>query len=221
MREKDFELIRSCSTKQQLEYVLYDYLMEEDLIGSSLSSIIKILKELKLNDIARTLYIVPITQIFRKSNDIDRISISFNIKDKDFIKDIYDKVFESYTNVLNQTKQLSNELDVKNSLEMCILYSYLLYGGYYSQNGTHSYKIEDRVMIPGMFFHEIFKGRGVCLNYSDMLCDLLNVKGYNAAILGNKVNDCKDVGYRIPIERGFIKPTLLSRIKIATSLSSY
>ena len=99
-----------------------------------------------------------------------------------------ERYLEYYQNILNKIKKLSEELVLGNSLEICILFTYLLYNGYLSSNGTNVFQSKDRVNVGGLFFVDVAKGNGVCLNYSEYLKDLLITCGYSAANIVNSVH---------------------------------
>lgn len=155
--------------------------------------------------------------IIENDQDIDfqelsKIFISANLlKSNNVILEMnlenYKKHVEEYEVVLKNIIDLSNNLGFSTSLELCILYSYLLWSGYLSTDKTHTYKIEDRMNIQGLYSFDILKGSGVCLNYADMLCDLLSLAGYENNLLLNKMTDTIIKGY-VPetIERNIVKP---------------
>lgn len=81
---------------------------------------------------------------------------------------------ETYKEILLKTKLLANELNLNNSLELSILYTYLLWNGYFSKDKKLMHKNKGRIVIPGMYAQDIMSGIGTCLNFSDMLTDFLN-----------------------------------------------
>lgn len=67
-------------------------------------------------------------------------------------------------------------------------------------------------MLPGHFAFDIFNGGGVCLNYSDMLTDILIVARYEEATILNKMNDSVKVNYRPELKREVSKVKFYSKI---------
>lgn len=79
---------------------------------------------------------------------------------------------EYYNQVLEKTVKLALELNLTKSLEYANLFTYLLWNGYFSLDKKFAFKIEDRLLSEGMYFLDIFKGNGVCLNISEDNMDL-------------------------------------------------
>ena len=105
-----------------------------------------------------------------------------------------------YKSLLNKMSSLSKELALSNSLELSILFSYLLWNGYLSRNRKHEYKeIEHDIL--GLLFIEIVNGDGVCRNYSEMLKDFLKYNGYNSIMLANYFDYNTNVEYKMDIDR--------------------
>lgn len=100
-------------------------------------------------------------------------------------------ISENYNRILQNTVLLADHFNFDSSIELSILYSYLLWNGYYSANRCHIYDSENRASLSSLYALDVMSGRGVCLNYSDMLTDILNVAGYEAAILVNRATDIK------------------------------
>lgn len=118
--------------------------------------------------------------------------------------DGFDVINKNYIEILQKTKKLAQELNLKNSLEIANLYTYLLWNGYFSRNKSLVYKSDDRLMVDGYYSLDIMNGYGVCLNFSDMLTDLINQCDYSAAILINKLGKPKRE-YMPKIERPMTK----------------
>jgi len=95
---------------------------------------------------------------------------------------------EIYKEILLSTKKLANELNLTNSLELCVLYTYLLWNGYFSKDKTLMHKNSGRIVIPGMYAQDIMSGIGTCLNFSDMLTDFLNEFNLDSATLISILN---------------------------------
>lgn len=202
-----------CQNKQQLEFFLFDFSVRnnlDDFILTILSDRLKTTKDLK--SITKTLRLVPIYRLYNSITDSEKIKkMGLNIELTE-IDDILNKMNLSYKKILDSTCILASELSISNSLELSILFSYLLYNGYYSKTGEHKYKLEDRSIIPGFFSYDIFNGNGVCLNYSTMLSDILRNNGYKATIIVNKVHDVDKPEYKMKIARGIVDPKINTKI---------
>lgn len=129
----------------------------------------------------------------------------------------YSKIMYDYNILLEKMSSLSKELNIANSLELNIFFSYLLWNGYLSKDREYNFKKEDKDKIMGLFFLDIMDGFGVCLDNSEMLKDFLNLNGYPSAVLQN-FYDGKNlkVNYEVDIERKTItdstKKKLIERI---------
>lgn len=112
---------------------------------------------------------------------IEQLENTYNLKTQ------YKISIESYNNLLNRYKILSKELKINSALELSIMISYLLWNGYFSITKEHKYSMKDRLYLTPLPF-DIFKGRGVCLEYSIFLRDFLLKCNKEAAIIGCKIS---------------------------------
>lgn len=102
------------------------------------------------------------------------------------------EILSYYKKVLETAKKLALELKLDNTLELCNLYTYLLWNGYFSKDKKLTYKVEDRINIYSSYSSDIMNGFGVCLNFSDMLTDFINEFDYSASTLVNYMDkSCK------------------------------
>ena len=115
------------------------------------------------------------------------------------------KTIKNYSEILNKYAKLANDLGLEDSLEICILFTYLLWNGYFSVTKTHAYNDNNLASIEGAFAFDIMTGKGVCLNFSTMLRDFLLECGYNASNLINVDDKESKINYRIPVKRKYIK----------------
>lgn len=98
------------------------------------------------------------------------------------VSQLYKNSLASYKNILLSYKALAEELGISDSLDLAVMFSYLLWNGEFSVTGEHQYSFRDELLLPGMPF-EVFKGSGICLNYSAFLRDFLVTNGIKAAAL--------------------------------------
>lgn len=126
----------------------------------------------------------------------------------------YSEIMYHYNNLLHKMSLLAKELNIKNSLELSILFSYLLWNGYLSKNRKYEFNSKELKRINGLFFADIMDGRGVCLNHSDMLKDFLNTNKYRSIALLNHLNFPKELNYKINISRVFAdeEPNFIKKI---------
>lgn len=174
------------------KYLIFSLSLEaKDL--DECEKIIKLLDEEKYYKYTKQLFLGQTSKMLETSR----------IKMKNFFEDSQ----YNYRNILNKFKILVKELKLTNSLEISILYTYLMWNGYFSKEKIFNYQIEKRALIEGMYSYDIMNGNGVCLNFSDMLKDILIECGYNSSILINKVEKQKELKkFYIPeINRSVIK----------------
>lgn len=118
-------------------------------------------------------------------------------------RDVYKKSLISYQNILNKYKELAEYLNIESSLELSHFFSYLLWNGYFSVTKTHSYKLQDRLLLPSMHSFDVINGQGVCLAYSELLNNFLKTCGKKSALL-----ECY-----VPTKKDVIKPIYRPKIK--------
>lgn len=118
-------------------------------------------------------------------------------------REIYKESLISYQNILNTYKELAEYLNIDSSLELSHLFSYLLWNGYFSVTKTHSYKLQDRLLLPSMHSFDVINGQGVCLAYSELLNNFLKTCKKESALL-----ECY-----VPTKKGAIKPIYRPNIK--------
>lgn len=113
------------------------------------------------------------------------------------------EIMTIYKSLLEKMSTLAKELNINNSLELSILFSYLLWNGYLSKEKILEYKENNDHEIVGLLFLNIINGTGVCRNYSEMLKDFLNYCGYKSVILANYLSDNIQIDYRMEINKKY------------------
>lgn len=127
---------------------------------------------------------------------------------------LYKNSITSYKKILNTYKELAIELDINNSLELSILYSYLLWNGYFSITHEHKYNFKNNLFLPGMPF-EIITGNGVCIQNATMLRDFLDINNIKSSTISSIVKkDSIKEKYQPNIERNI--PRKISNIMYKT-----
>ena len=139
---------------------------------------------MKFEDIKNFLYVV--TSSYREDESV----VGSKAESKLLSEQIHNiKRFEDsyrhYQNILNSYADLAKELKLDNSLKLCMLFTYLLWNGYFSVNKKNIYTNFETAGIGGLAPFDVMNGKGVCLNYSTMLRDFLIVCGYDSANLIN------------------------------------
>ncbi len=92
-----------------------------------------------------------------------------------------------YNHVLENYKKLAQEFKLNSSLDLSHLLTYMLWNGYFSVSKEHSYQLQDRKLLPGMYSFDVINGKGVCLAYAELLHNYLEVCDKNSALLICKV----------------------------------
>lgn len=124
------------------------------------------------------------------------------------------ELISCYHDLIEKLLSLAQMLDLKNSLELSNLYSYLLWNGYFSNTKQHYYfQRLTRPSIDKLPF-EIMNGEGVCINYSIMLKDILNQAGFISAVILNNMPKKLKSTYRPSIKRSYQKSSLLTKARI-------
>lgn len=129
-------------------------------------------------------------------------------------QEIYKESLICYNNILENYKKLAQELKVNSSLDLSHLLTYMLWNGYFSVNKEHFYKLQERLLLPGMYSFDVIKGKGVCLAYAELLHNYLSTCEKDSSILICKVPTEKKAiicDYRPQIERN-VKSNTSSRI---------
>lgn len=122
------------------------------------------------------------------NNDVEKIADFADIAKKmkeqaNSNLETYSEFLFDYKRILEKTNILAQELKLTNSLEYSILFTYLIHKGYFSKHKTLNLQSNGRKNIPGLYQMDIMAGKGVCLNFSEMLKDLLNTSGFNSATI--------------------------------------
>ena len=129
----------------------------------------------------------------------------------EFIQEIYKDSIIRYNKILENYKKLADELNLTSALELSHLFSYMMWNGYYSVSKQHEYKMNDRLILTGLQSFDVIRGQGVCLAYSELLSNYLNICDKKAAIL-----NCK-----VPTKKGSIKKDYIPSIYRNIRTDSY
>lgn len=133
-------------------------------------------------------------------------------------RDIMKESVMCYNKLLNKYKDLALELNLKNALEISILFTYMLWNGYYSVTKEHSYKLQGRLLIPGLYSFDVIRGNGVCLAYAQLLSDYLNVCSKKSSFISCTIPSKENAivrTYMPPIQRKYnsnIKSEIESKV---------
>jgi len=111
----------------------------------------------------------------------------------------YSELMHYYDILLKSMNMLARELNINNSLELSIFFSYLLWNGYLSKNKKYRFCSDNLKKVVGLWFADIMNGTGVCLNNSDMLRDFLYMNNFNSTILSNHLHSFNKIDYSVPI----------------------
>ena len=157
----------SILTKDEKKYYIYKYIIDE----TDDKEILLFVKSLCFVDIK--CFLIGINAMLLKYGMLEASRRRLDL----------DYTFKNYNILMNQFKKLVYKLNLKNALEVSILYTYLLWKGYFSINKVNNYDSVNTILIDGLFSYDLFDGVGVCINHSDLLKDLLNNLGYKSCNL--------------------------------------
>lgn len=115
----------------------------------------------------------------------------------------YQEALVSLWKVLENYKNLAGELKIDKALELSHLFYYMLWNGYFAVGKEHSYNTKGRLLMPGLFSFDVIRGGGVCLAYSNLLSDFLQINGKKATFV-----TCK-----VPIGKGEVESNYEPQVK--------
>lgn len=97
----------------------------------------------------------------------------------------YFDVLVSYDRIIKNFSTLKSKLELNDALDISILFSYLLWNGYFSSEKKLHYCSSKNLNKIGFLGLEVMEGQGCCLHFSALLKDFLRACGYDSAILLN------------------------------------
>jgi len=162
------------------EYYLFEYFLFNNVFLDEVQYILSNVKGLKDIDVLKSAY--------NDEGMLKGYSYNFLKKYYGYANSMFDKYYSescfNYKNIIKKFNSLANnDFNYNNSLELAILFTIMLNNGCFSINGEHKYNIENRLNIIGHYSFDLFYGRGVCLNYSEMLNDILKDTSYESMIM--------------------------------------
>jgi hypothetical protein len=198
-----YDIVRKMEelTEEERKYVLFKYFLNDNSYESYDSEILLDClddKHIDIKGFEKMLAMAELAKIYK------HMQYGSNYR--------YEEVLIYYKSLLKKCNSLAIELKLNNSLEVSNLFTYLLWNGYFSVNRQNKYQIEKRDLILGLYSLDLLNGIGVCLNHSDMLCDLLNQGGYKSAILVNHLDRNIKRSYLPDIKRIITKPRIKTRV---------
>ena len=161
---------------------------------------------LTMSDDERNEFINSITdkdllQLVKKQ--LERVELIQKLRNKGIQNDIVNStVYSNYLNILKNYKSLADKLLIINPVEISILFSYLLWNGYFSMSKHNVFKNDNIFLLCHLYPYTIMSGTGVCLNHSILLTDYLNICGIEASPMEAYIkNRHEKPSYIPPIER--------------------
>lgn len=127
------------------------------------------------------------------------LEIGFIMNSKDSVNESceeYESIIGNYYNILCIYSEMAKYLNITNSLDLCIYFTYLLWNGYFSVTGEHTYEKSKEDSIYGLQALEVMNGTGVCYNYADLLNDFLYISNIKSSVIATKFPSKKE-GYTI------------------------
>ena len=184
---KDFEILRR-----------KHFILEELLIGRSIEDIRK-KYSLSLKEEMKYMFDTAFIQSMQKDFE------------QNYEK--YQKAIDNYIQLLQRTNKLAGELNFQSALEKANLFTLLLWNGSFSLNQKMIFQSENRLNLDGFYGLDVLLGQGVCLNFSSMLSDFINVSDASACMLLNYVTeDHIRIDYRLQVTQEVTDVTLFQKI---------
>lgn len=89
----------------------------------------------------------------------------------------------SYKKIISILSKFTSEMaiDNNNPISLYVIFSYLLWNGYLSNNKSFSFSNKDLYSLDGFFGFDVVNGKGCCRSIADMLKDLLKNLNYEEA----------------------------------------
>ena len=122
---------------------------------------------------------------------------------KDLSKYFIGDCIPNYEAIIRKTAELFAELDITNTIEVCNMFSYMLYSGLFSRNHKYTYKPNSKKSTVAQYDYgmTIMDQTGVCLNTVFLLDDVLKELGEYGEMMtvwtmGGTLN------YKTPVPRG-------------------
>ncbi|MBQ3021241.1 MAG: hypothetical protein IJD92_03350 [Bacilli bacterium] len=108
--------------------------------------------------------------------------------------------YKNYVHIIDKFIKLLKALNINNPIEVKIIYEYLLFNGYLSQNKNFELTSNNKyyTSMPGI---KIMQGNGVCLNVSDLLNSIYKALGYNSYMLTCNIKNNSKIFYKPNIKR--------------------
>lgn len=111
-----------------------------------------------------------------------RVKLIQKLRNRGIQNDIVNNtVYSNYLNILKNYKSLADELLIINPVEISILFSYLLWNGYFSMDKHNVFKNDNMFLLCHLYPYTIMSGTGVCLNHSILLTNYLTICGIEAS----------------------------------------
>lgn len=127
-------------------------------------------------------------------------------------KEFYQDSIMSLQKVLENYKLLAQTLGIDNALDLSHLFTYMLWNGYYSVTKNHCYSSKNRLLLMDLYSFDIIKGRGVCLEYADLLNWYLTICNKNSSAILCKVQKETKSNYKPEINRAIEDFSLIHKV---------
>ena len=101
--------------------------------------------------------------------------------------------YRAYLNIVKETANLINSLNIKDSFTKCSFFYYLLWLGIFSQDRSFTFSDQNRISNMSALGADIMLGKSACLNNTDMLSRVLRATNTESYIIGCEVADIKAI----------------------------
>jgi hypothetical protein len=138
----------------------------------------------------------------------------------------YQEIKKMYTEIIENTKDLYNELGIIDPTHIFSVYSYMLKRGYFSTNMDFAYGFTSKD-LSRLLGADIIAGRGVCRNISSFLVDLYNSMGILSLPLSvnvsrktlNQIEEISEMTMKVDNQKDKLK--ILSKILTFLKFSNH
>jgi|GEM_PF-4827234 len=88
-----------------------------------------------------------------------------------------------YNSIIENTAKLCHELNKKDMFSVFVIFNYLLWNGFFSEDKKYSHSREKMKYVPGNIGMSIMTNYGVCMNNARMFRDFFRKFPYNPSIV--------------------------------------
>lgn len=104
--------------------------------------------------------------------------------------------YSYYEHIIESSAILLKEMGIIDPITASAVIHKLLWNGYFSKDKSLIYGKSDRINNFGAFGADVVRGRSVCLNNADFEANVLKTAGYEAYIMGARINPKEEIKFK-------------------------